>query len=104
MVDPSVIGPSLQAATTAFSAFNTFLPDLTKIREANAELEPQLVANVRMGEVAAAGVVMGIGAISSALTGDPTRALVAAIAVIALVFLYEMTLRANRPFERTLTA
>lgn len=100
MVDPSIIGPSLQAATTGFSAFNTFLPDLTKIREANPEFDVELVANVRMGEVAAAGVVLGIGAITSALTGDPTPALVAAVVTIALVFLYEMVLRSERPFER----
>jgi hypothetical protein len=100
MVDPSIIGPSLQAATTAFSAFNTFLPDLSKIREGNSELDHSLVANVRMGEVAAAGVVLGIGAITSALTGDPTPTLIAAVAVVALIFLYEATLRAERPFEK----
>lgn len=97
-MDPSAIGPSMQAVTTALTAFNTFLPDLAEIRKADPQIDFDTVAHLRLGEVAAGGIVIGLGAIASALTKEPAPAMIALIAAAGMIFLYEMTLRAHTPF------
>jgi hypothetical protein len=52
-----------------------------------------------MGEIAAVTVSMGIGLISSSLTGSPIPAVITLLVCIILVTLYECTLNTNRPFE-----
>lgn len=92
-------GPASLAATQGVSAFQGFLPKFTEIRRANAENDPGFVADVRMGEVAACTLTLGIGAIASSLNGSSVPAIVALVMCTILVCLYEYTLRANDPMN-----
>jgi hypothetical protein len=99
MIDPSLIGPTTLAISQAISSFNTFLPSLSEIRKNDPMNDPEFTADVRMGEVAAVVITIGVGAIVSSLTGSSAPAIVALIASLGLVLLYETTLRAQRPLE-----
>ncbi len=98
-VSPEIIGPTTLAITQAISSFNTFLPDLASIRKKTPDDDPAFAGDVRMGEIAAVALTIGIGTIMSGLTGDPTPALVSLLVSVALVILYESTLRGERPME-----
>ncbi len=98
MIPPEIVGPATLAITQGVSVFGQFLPPLTEVRKRNAA-DTEFAADVRLGEVAAAGLVIGIGAIASSLTHSTIPIVVATITALGLIFLYESTLRANRPFE-----
>jgi hypothetical protein len=96
--DPGIYGASILGVTQGFSAFVAFLPSLADIRKSSlADID--MAADVRMGEVAACAVTIGIGVVSSSLTGSPVPALTAVLVSFLLVFMYESTLKAERPFE-----
>lgn len=96
--DPSVIGPATLGVTQGISAFTTFLPKLSDVRKAGPT-DIDIAADVRLGEVAAVTLTIGIGVITSSLTGSPVPAYTALLMCLVLVCLYESTLRADRPFE-----
>lgn len=98
MVDPSVIGPATLSMTQAFTAFNVMLPALSEVRKHDLT-DTEFVGDVRLGEMAAAGLALGVGAIASSLTGSSTPIIVSAVMAGGLVLLYESTLRASRPME-----
>lgn len=87
---------SLLAMTQAIGAFTTFLPPLTDVRKGSLS-DPDFAADVRVGEVAASALTIGVGAIVSSLTGSPTPTIVAGITALGLVVLYESTLRNGAP-------
>jgi hypothetical protein len=93
------VGIAVLALTQGVSAFHNFLPPLTEVRKGSTD-DTQFAGDVRMGEVASVALTVGIGAVVSALTGDPVPTYVAVIVSIGLVYLYETTLRANHPMER----
>lgn len=99
MVNADVIGPATLAITQGVGAFTTFLPRLADIRRADVSEDVGLAADVRLGEVAAVALTVGIGTITSSLTGSSVPVFVAVIVSFSLVMLYECTLRANRPME-----
>jgi len=99
-MDPAVFGPATLAMTQGFTAFNAFLPPLSEVRKRDVT-DVEFAADVRMGELAAVGVTLGIGAITSSLTGSPVPTVVAGVMGLGLVFIYESALRANRPLEQT---
>lgn len=99
MIDPSLIGPTSLAITQAVGSFNAFLPSLAEIRKNDPASNPEFTADVRMGEVAAVSITLGVGVIVSSLTGSSAPAVVALIASLGLIVLYETTLRAERPLE-----
>jgi hypothetical protein len=99
-VEPGLLGPTTLAISSGVSAFSTFLPKITDIRKANPNDDVSFAADVRMGEVAAAALTIGVGAIVSSLTGSSAPTVVAVIVALGLVIMYESTLRANRPMER----
>ena len=98
-MDPSIIGPATLAVSQAVSAFTTFLPPIADIRKNDPANNPEFTADVRMGEVAAVSITLGVGIIASSLTRNNTPTLVALVASLGLIFLYESTLRADKPLE-----
>lgn len=99
MTDPAIIGPATLAATQGFTAFSQFLPRLGEVRRATKSENPDIAADVRLGEIAAVGVTMGTGAIVTSLTRSNIPVIVAALVSFGFVMLYEMTLASYRPFE-----
>lgn len=96
MPSPEVVGAATLAASQGFSAFQFFLPRLSDVRKANAETNPDIVGDVRLGEVAALTLSIGIGAIVSSLTGSTVPAFVALLIGLVLVFIYEAALTGDR--------
>lgn len=90
------VGAASLALTQALGSFNSFLPPLTEIRK-HTPTDVVFVKDVRSGEIAAVVVTMGVGAVMSSLTKDPTPAIVALVISVGLVGVYEWTLRQNRP-------
>lgn len=99
MPNPEIFGPATLSISQGVTAFNTFLPKFTEIRKANPSENPDFAADVRMGEIAACTVTLGIGMIASSITGSPAPVYTAALVCLMLVVLYETTLRADRPME-----
>lgn len=95
--DPNIFGPATLSVTQGIGAFNSFLPRLSEVRKANPHDNPDVAADVRMGEVAGVALTMGIGVIASSLTGSPVPAFTAAITCLVIIFLYESVLRADNP-------
>ena len=93
-VDPQASSAALLAMTQAIAAFHTFLPPLADVRKANVA-DPGVSGDVRVGEVAATALTLGVGAIVSGLTGSNAPMVVAVITAIGLVVLYESTLRSK---------
>lgn len=90
-----VLGPATLAITQGISAFHSFLPPFTEIRRHSLGDDVAFAKDVRMGEVAAVATTMGIGVISSSLTGSPIPTYVAGISALLLVVLYESALRST---------
>jgi hypothetical protein len=99
-----IIGPATLTLTQSIGAFNTFLPPLSEIRRNDPANNPAFAADVRMGEIAAAALTIGVGAVTSSLTKSNVPILIGAMSALALVVLYESTLRRDRPLERTALA
>lgn len=98
-VGPELIGPATLGVTQGISAFTTFLPKLSDVRKANPTVDTSIAADVRLGEIAAVTLTLGIGVITSSLTGSPIPAYTALFMCAVLITLYECTLRADRPLE-----
>lgn len=98
-IPADAIGPTTLALTQAVGAFNAFLPHLSEIRKTDPNRDPSFAADVRMGEVAACALTVGVGAIATSMTGSSAPLVVAVIAAAGLVFMYESTLRAHLPME-----
>lgn len=95
MTDSGVIGPAMLGMTQSIGLFQTMLPKFSEIRKTNPEDNPELVQDVRMGELAAVLLTLGIGAMTSALTGSAVPSVVAVTSSVGLVMLYESALRAR---------
>jgi hypothetical protein len=96
--DPAIYGASILGVTQGFSAFIAFMPKLSEIRKASGT-DIDMTADVRMAEVASCVITIGVGVVSSSLTGSPTPAIVAVLVSLVLVAMYESTLNMERPFE-----
>lgn len=91
-------GPAMLGVTQGITTFTTLLPPLADIRKADPT-DTSFAADVRMGEVAAVTLTLGIGGISSSLTGSPVPAATAVVMCFVLLCVYESALRGDRPFE-----
>lgn len=96
---PDITGTALLSVTQGVASFGAFLPKISEVRRADPANNPDVAADVRMGEVAAATLTLGIGAIASSLTGSMVPAVTALLMAIILISLYESTLRTYKPFE-----
>lgn len=93
-----VFGPAALAAGQALSSFTTFLPRLSEVRKADPG-DPGMLGDVRLGEVAACAVSIGIGVIASSLSGSPIPMYAAAFIAIILIAVYETALNGTDIFS-----
>lgn len=96
-MDPNILGPATLAVTQGFSLFANFLPPFSEIYAKDPVGDPDFAMSVRKGELAAALLTLGLGALTSALTGSNIPALIAALACAGLIAVYEMALRGEKP-------
>ena len=98
-VPSDALGPATLAISQSVGAFQFFMPKLSDVRRADTTHNPDMVGDVRMGELAAATLCIGIGTIVSSMTGSPYPAIVSVVMVAVLVCLYETALRGDKPMN-----
>lgn len=91
-----VTGAATLAASQSFTAFYTLMPKLTDVRKIDANINPDIVGDVRLAEVAAFTLSLGVGAMVSSLTGSPVPAVVSLLVGLTMICIYETALRGNR--------
>jgi hypothetical protein len=94
-VKPEYAGVTLLAVTSAITAFSTFVPPLADVRHYNPA--DDRAGDVRLGEVAAAAMTLGVGAVASSVAGTGVPFAVAVLAAVVFVALYEWALQ-GKPF------
>ena len=94
-----LFGPAMLSVTTSVQAFYTLLPKLSEVRKADPVANPDIAADVRMGEVGAVALTLGVGAIASSLTQSSLPAITGVAMALVLVGIYEAALKSHRPFE-----
>lgn len=94
-VDPHVIGPATLSMTQSLSLFQNFLPSFSDISQADPDRDVGIAQDVRRGELAAVLMTLGIGGMTSALTGSAVPSVVALVTCAGLVMLYESALKAR---------
>ena len=94
-----MFGPAMLSVTTSVQAFYTLLPKLSEVRKADPVSNPDIAADVRMGEVGAVALTLGVGAIANSLTRNPLPAVTGVAMALVLVAVYEAALKSHRPFE-----
>jgi hypothetical protein len=97
--DPITLSVTTMAVTASLGAFYQMLPPISEVRKRSTG-EPEFAADVRMGEVMASAIAIGIGGIASSLSGSPLPAMVSVLFAGGLVIMYETTLKADRPLEK----
>jgi hypothetical protein len=95
-VSPELIGPATLAMTQSITLFSGFLPRFTDIKNGSRN-DPGFATDVHIGEVAAAGLTIGIGVIATGLTGSNVPLVVSIIMCVGLVALYESALNYSGP-------
>jgi hypothetical protein len=93
MPDPQAVGMATLCMTQSMALFSQFLPRFQEISTADPAKDEGMVRDVRMGELAAVLTTLGIGGMTSALSGSSTPAVVAAITAGGLILLYEYALQ-----------
>lgn len=96
----TTISASLLGVTTSISVFVSLLPDLGDVRKARGE--PDLTNDVRLGEIAATGLVLATGFAASAMVESPVPGVLSVIASVGLILMYESILTAP-PKEKVAT-
>ncbi len=99
MPSPELLGAATIGLSQGFAASQSFLPKLSEVRKTDASKNPEIIGDVRMGQIATAVITIGTGAIVSSLTGSPIPTYVAVVVVIGIAALYEVALRGDRPFD-----
>lgn len=98
-MDDKTSSAALLAVTSGISVFNGLLPSLSDVRKATKEYNPDVTNDVRMGEVAASALVIGIGLFASATVNSPIPGMVSVVCALALIAMYESIL-ASQPTEK----
>jgi pyrrolidone-carboxylate peptidase len=94
-MDSAGVGMATLCLTQSLTLFQNFLPRFQEINAADPDTDAGMVQDVRMGELAAVLTTLGIGTMTSALSGSSVPAVVSAITAGGLILLYEYAL-ANR--------
>jgi hypothetical protein len=81
----------LLAVSTSVATFTALLPPFAEVRKGN-KADAMVREDVRMGELAASALVVGIGIMASGVAGSPAPAMATIVAALALVALYETAL------------
>lgn len=85
-------GISVTVTSMMLSGFTAFLPTLREVRQ-GAPDDVRMVNDVRYGQLAAAVMAVGIGALMAWLTGSSVPLYVAIFATLLYGLIYEMALR-----------
>jgi hypothetical protein len=93
-MEPAMIGVATLSITQAVTVFHQFLPPLTDIRRTSLG-DTAGVMDVRIGELASASLVVGIGGVLSWLMKSHEPLLLSVLAAAGLIGIYEFTLRSN---------
>jgi hypothetical protein len=93
-INPEMVGVVTLALTQAVSVFNAFLPPLTEVRRSSKANRTALL-DVRIGEVAASLMVVGIGAVLSTLIGNTRPLWVSVAGAAGMMTVYEYALRSS---------
>lgn len=94
-VEGNIIGAATLSMTQSLALFGSFLPKFSDIGRANPDVDTDIVKDVRLGELAAVLMTLGIGGMTSALTGSAVPSVVALLTCGGLVMLYEYALRSK---------
>lgn len=100
-VDPIALSVATVAISTSMGAFYQMLPPISTVRK-NSVNDPGFAADVRVGEIAAASIAVGVGAVTSSLAGSAVPIVTSLVMAAGLILLYESTLRSNRPLEQNM--
>lgn len=88
-----MLGPATLSISQSVGLFQAFLPRFTDVRRTIPSTDPATTRDVRMGEIAAASLAIGIGAVVSNLTGSPVPIVISMVCSAGLIVLYESALR-----------
>lgn len=91
-------GPAALAAGQTLSSFSTFLPRLSDVRKAGVG-DKDMIGDVRLGEVAACAISLGIGMIASSLSRSPIPMYASAFIAVILIVVYESALNGRDLFS-----
>jgi len=92
----NVTAATLVSVTAGMTVFTSLLPPFHDVRKSISD--EGMVNDVRMGEVASAALVIGIGLTATTLTRSPMPLLFSVAASAAMVVMYESVL-ATQPKE-----
>lgn len=92
VANQAAVGPVSLALGQAVTSFSIFLPSFTAVRQAKPDNEG-IKKDVRLGEMAAFAMAVGIGVILSQVSGEPAPAMVAVFIAVMIIALYEQALR-----------
>jgi hypothetical protein len=93
-VNSELTGITTLALTQAVTIFHQFLPPLTDVRKTSMD-DVSGRLDVRIGEIASAALVVGVGAILAYMVKTKEPFVVSIITAIGLVGIYEYVLRCN---------
>ena len=100
-MDANMLGPVSLSVTQAVGSMQFFLPRLADVRKADPVANPDMVGDVRLGEVAAITLTTAVGAIIASMTKSAVPLVAAMFTSFILVCVYETALRGNKPGNPT---
>lgn len=87
-------GAVFLSISQTFGMFGSFLPSFAEVRRADKS-DPEFIKDVRMGEAAAVGLCLGVGAVAASFANSNAPILAALFTAAALVAVYEYALRSE---------
>lgn len=93
VVNGDVTSASLLSVTQSIATFTALLPSLGEVRKTTGD--PDVINDVRMGEIAASALVISVGLIASSMVKSPIPATAAIVSAAVLVAMYESVLQAT---------
>lgn len=98
-VDAGASAAASIALGQTVGAYAFFLPPLREVRRAGAA-DSAMRGDVRMGQIAAAALSLGVATILANLTGSTMPVIATAVVALIIAFLYETALRGEGLFEK----
>lgn len=98
-----LLGPTSLVVGQSFSTIQFFLPPLSQVRKADYATNPDIVGDVRLGELAAITVTTAVGAIVASLTRSAIPLFAGLVTSFVLVCVYETALQGTRVGDPTPT-
>lgn len=97
-VDGGIMAAATVSLGQSISAYSFFLPPLREVRQATVS-SPVMRGDVRMGQIAAGVVSIGVGVMLSYLVGSAIPTVVALLTATMVGVIYETALNGERLFE-----